>query len=58
MSAEWLLAPLSIAGMLVPFLFIGLAMAGGAILWGYLKSRSESTDEPPNAGVDPEGGEK
>lgn len=37
--------PLSIMGMLVPFLLIGAAMAGGAILWGLWKGRQEPTDE-------------
>lgn len=38
--------PLSIMGMLVPFLVIGTIMAGGAILWGIWKGRQESTEQP------------
>jgi len=37
--------PLSIMGMLVPFLIIGAVMAGGAILWGIWKGRQEPTEQ-------------
>lgn len=41
--------PLSIMGMLVPFLVIGIVMAGGAILWGIWKSRQGPSEQPERA---------
>lgn len=50
------LTPLSIMGMLVPFLAIGLTMAGGALLWGYWKGKqveTEASDGPGGVEADP-----
>lgn len=46
--------PLSIMGMLVPFLIIGAVMAGGAILWGIWKGRQEPSEQPgPDVDTEP-----
>jgi len=54
------LTPLSIMGMLVPFLAIGLTMAGGALLWGYWKGKQDEPgagDGRPGVETDAEGGD-